>query len=125
MPRRMRTRIGKQRESRGAPGQFSQVDANGSPIQVGHAGVVHYWRKRFEKVSRLIPIDTFTIARNGQMERLLGARRSGAAWYLGAMTAEQGRTAHVSLDFLSEGRYRATSGKTAMRQMKPCVANVS
>lgn len=36
------------------------------------------------------------------------ARRSGAAWYLGAMTAEQGRTAHVSLDFLPEGRYRAT-----------------
>jgi alpha-glucosidase len=36
------------------------------------------------------------------------ARRSGAAWYVGAMTAEQGRIAHVSLDFLPEGRYRAT-----------------
>jgi alpha-glucosidase len=36
------------------------------------------------------------------------ARRSGAAWYLGAMIADEGRTARVPLDFLPEGRYRAT-----------------
>ncbi len=35
-------------------------------------------------------------------------RRSGAVWYLGAMTAEQARTASVSLSFLPKGRYRAT-----------------
>ncbi len=36
------------------------------------------------------------------------ARRSGAAWYLGAMTADEARSARVPLDFLPEGRYRAT-----------------
>ncbi|HSX64274.1 MAG TPA: glycoside hydrolase family 97 catalytic domain-containing protein, partial [Pseudoxanthomonas sp.] len=36
------------------------------------------------------------------------ARRSGAAWYVGAMTADEARTARVPLDFLPEGRYRAT-----------------
>lgn len=36
------------------------------------------------------------------------ARRSGAAWYLGAMTADEARTARVPLGFLPEGRYRAT-----------------
>jgi alpha-glucosidase len=36
------------------------------------------------------------------------ARRSGADWYLGAMTADEGRTASVPLDFLSKGRFRAT-----------------
>ena len=33
--------------------------------------------------------------------------------------------AHVSLDFLSKDRYSTTVWKTAMRQMKRCVANVS
>jgi alpha-glucosidase len=36
------------------------------------------------------------------------ARRSGAAWYVGAMTADEGRTARVPLNFLPAGRYRAT-----------------
>ncbi|GAB3094237.1 glycoside hydrolase family 97 protein [Lysobacter terrae] len=36
------------------------------------------------------------------------ARRSGADWYIGAMTADEGRTARVPLEFLSAGRYRAT-----------------
>jgi len=36
------------------------------------------------------------------------ARRSGAAWYVGAMTADAGRDARVPLRFLPAGRYRAT-----------------
>ena len=36
------------------------------------------------------------------------ARRSGAAWYVGAMTAEEARTAQVPLSFLPAGNYRAT-----------------
>jgi alpha-glucosidase len=36
------------------------------------------------------------------------ARRHGKAWYLGAMTAEQARTARVPLQFLGAGRWRAT-----------------
>jgi alpha-glucosidase len=36
------------------------------------------------------------------------ARRSGAAWYVGAMTADEGRDARVPLQFLPAGRYRAT-----------------
>jgi len=36
------------------------------------------------------------------------ARRSGAAWYVGAMTADEGRSARVPLQFLPAGRYRAT-----------------
>jgi alpha-glucosidase len=35
------------------------------------------------------------------------ARRSGAAWYVGAMT-DEARTERVPLDFLPEGRYRVT-----------------
>jgi alpha-glucosidase len=36
------------------------------------------------------------------------ARRSGAAWYVGAMTADEARSARVPLDFLPAGQYRAT-----------------
>jgi alpha-glucosidase len=36
------------------------------------------------------------------------ARRSGTVWYVGAMTANEARTAQVSLSFLPAGRYRAT-----------------
>jgi alpha-glucosidase len=36
------------------------------------------------------------------------ARRSGAAWYVGAMTADEARTERVPLKFLPAGRYRAT-----------------
>lgn len=36
------------------------------------------------------------------------ARRSGAAWYVGAMTADEARSARVPLSFLPKGRYRAT-----------------
>lgn len=36
------------------------------------------------------------------------ARRSGAVWYVGAMTADEGRSARVPLQFLPAGRYRAT-----------------
>lgn len=36
------------------------------------------------------------------------ARRSGAAWYVGAMTADEARTTRVPLSFLPEGNYRAT-----------------
>jgi alpha-glucosidase len=36
------------------------------------------------------------------------ARRSGSAWYLGAMTSDEARTERVSLAWLGQGRYRAT-----------------
>ncbi|HEY8876505.1 MAG TPA: glycoside hydrolase family 97 protein [Roseateles sp.] len=36
------------------------------------------------------------------------ARRSGKAWYLGAMTADEARTEKVSLAFLAPGRWKAT-----------------
>jgi len=36
------------------------------------------------------------------------ARRQGKTWYVGAMTADEGRTARVALRFLPAGRYRAT-----------------
>jgi alpha-glucosidase len=36
------------------------------------------------------------------------ARRSGTAWYVGAMTADEARTERVPLKFLPAGRYRAT-----------------
>jgi len=36
------------------------------------------------------------------------ARRSGQAWYIGAMTGDEARTARVKLDFLPPGKYRAT-----------------
>ncbi|WP_330832517.1 glycoside hydrolase family 97 protein [Piscinibacter sp.] len=36
------------------------------------------------------------------------ARRHGKAWYIGAMTADQARTAKVPLQFLGAGRWRAT-----------------
>jgi alpha-glucosidase len=37
------------------------------------------------------------------------ARRQGRAWYLGAMTADEGRSARVALRFLPAGRYKATA----------------
>jgi alpha-glucosidase len=36
------------------------------------------------------------------------ARRSGKDWYVGAMTADEARTARVKLEFLPPGKYRAT-----------------
>lgn len=36
------------------------------------------------------------------------ARRHGKAWYVGAMTADEARTANVPLKFLPAGRWRAT-----------------
>jgi len=36
------------------------------------------------------------------------ARRSGRRWFIGAMTADEGRTQQVSLKFLARGKYRAT-----------------
>jgi alpha-glucosidase len=36
------------------------------------------------------------------------ARRSGTAWYVGAMTADEARTERVPLKFLPAGRYRAS-----------------
>jgi len=36
------------------------------------------------------------------------ARRSGATWYVGAMTNEQGRVIDLPLDFLGDGSWQAT-----------------
>lgn len=41
-------------------------------------------------------------------EDIVLARRSGKAWYLGAMTSERARTEKVPLRFLPPGRWRAT-----------------
>lgn len=37
------------------------------------------------------------------------ARRSGRTWFIGAMTADEGRTQSVPLSFLARGKYRATT----------------
>ena len=55
------------------------------------------------------------------------ARRSGTAWYIGAMTADEARTARVKLDFLPPGRYRATvweDGET-VRELRRSLRTVS
>jgi alpha-glucosidase len=36
------------------------------------------------------------------------ARRSGDAWFIGAMTNEQGRSATIALHFLKSGKYKLT-----------------
>lgn len=36
------------------------------------------------------------------------ARRAGRTWFIGAMTADEGRTQQVPLSFLGRGKYRAT-----------------
>jgi alpha-glucosidase len=46
-------------------------------------------------------------------ESIVLARRSGDTWYVGGMTAEESRTAHMSLDFLTEGNYLITLWKDA------------
>lgn len=38
---------------------------------------------------------------------IVTARRKGDAWYLGAMTNEEGRTLQVPLSFLGKGSYQA------------------
>jgi alpha-glucosidase len=41
-------------------------------------------------------------------EDIVLARRSGKHWYIGAMVADEARTARVKLDFLPPGKHRAT-----------------
>lgn len=51
-----------------------------------------------------------SLALAGQIGRyVVVARRSGDAWYLGALTNEQGRVLDVPLDFLGPGDWRATA----------------
>jgi alpha-glucosidase len=54
------------------------------------------------------------------------ARRSGKHWYIGAMVADEARTARVKLDFLPPGKHRATvweDGDVA-RELKRSVRTV-
>jgi alpha-glucosidase len=55
------------------------------------------------------------------------ARRSGKAWYVGAMTADQARTENISLSFLPKGRYRATVWEDGATpdEIRSSVRNVS
>ena len=51
-------------------------------------------------LSLKVPFLTF-----GQSEYIVQARRSGADWYVGAMTNHQARTVTIPTTFLSKGKY--------------------
>jgi alpha-glucosidase len=81
-----------------------------SPLQmVSDAPEAYRGADGFEFVRRVPTSWDETRFLSGEPGRdIVLARRSGTAWYVGAMTADDARTARVSLRFLAEGRYRAT-----------------
>ncbi|MCF7220382.1 glycoside hydrolase family 97 protein [Marilutibacter chinensis] len=63
----------------------------------------------FEFIRRVSTVWDETRFLSGEPGRdIVLARRSGRDWYVGAMTADEARTARVPLDFLPDGQYRAT-----------------
>jgi alpha-glucosidase len=81
-----------------------------SPLQmVSDAPEAYRDAQGFEFIRRVPTAWDETRFLSGEPGRdIVLARRSGSSWYLGAMSAEQARTAAVSLDFLPAGRFRAT-----------------
>lgn len=81
-----------------------------SPLQmVSDAPEAYRGAEGFEFVRRVPTAWDETRFLSGEPGRdIVLARRSGAAWYVGAMTADEARTTRVSLQFLPAGRYRAT-----------------
>lgn len=81
-----------------------------SPLQmVSDAPEAYRGAEGFEFVRRVPTAWDETRFLSGEPGRDIAlARRSGAAWYVGAMTADEARTTRVPLDFLPAGKYRAT-----------------
>ena len=81
-----------------------------SPLQmVSDAPEAYQGAEGFEFVRRVPTAWDETRFLSGEPGRdIVLARRSGAAWYVGAMTADEARTAQVPLSFLPAGNYRAT-----------------
>ncbi|HEY1138890.1 MAG TPA: glycoside hydrolase family 97 protein [Lysobacter sp.] len=81
-----------------------------SPLQmVSDAPETYRGAAGFEFVRRVPTTWDETRFLSGEPGRdIVLARRSGAAWYVGAMTADEARTERVPLKFLPAGRYRAT-----------------
>lgn len=81
-----------------------------SPLQmVSDAPEAYRNAEGFEFIRRVPTAWDETRFLSGEPGRdIVLARRSGAAWYVGAMTADEARTTRVSLQFLPAGRYRAT-----------------
>jgi alpha-glucosidase len=80
-----------------------------SPLQmVSDAPEAYRGAEGFEFVRRVPTAWDETRFLSGEPGRdIVLARRSGVAWYLGAMTADEARTERVPLKFLPAGRYRA------------------
>lgn len=81
-----------------------------SPLQmVSDAPEAYRGADGFEFVRRVPTAWDETRFLSGEPGRDIAlARRSGADWYVGAMTADEARTAQVPLSFLPAGNYRAT-----------------
>lgn len=81
-----------------------------SPLQmVSDAPEAYRSAEGFEFVRRVPTAWDETRFLSGEPGRdIVLARRSGAAWYVGAMTADEARIARVPLSFLPAGNYRAT-----------------
>ena len=81
-----------------------------SPLQmVSDAPEAYRGAEGFEFVRRVPTIWDETRFLSGEPGHdIVLARRSGAAWYVGAMTADEARTERVPLKFLPAGRYRAS-----------------
>ncbi|MDR6842661.1 glycoside hydrolase family 97 protein [Pseudoxanthomonas sacheonensis] len=81
-----------------------------SPLQmVSDAPEAYQGAEGFEFVRRVPTAWDETRFLSGEPGRdIVLARRSGADWYVGAMTADEARTARVPLSFLPAGNYRAT-----------------
>jgi alpha-glucosidase len=81
-----------------------------SPLQmVSDAPETYRGAAGFEFIKRVPTVWDETRFLSGEPGRdIVLARRSGTAWYVGAMTADDARTARVPLNFLPKGRYRAT-----------------
>jgi alpha-glucosidase len=80
-----------------------------SPLQmVSDAPEAYRGAEGFEFVGRVPATWDETRFLSGEPGRdIVLARRSVAAWYVGAMTADEARTERVPLKFLPAGRYRA------------------
>lgn len=81
-----------------------------SPLQmVSDSPETYQDAEGFEFIKRVPTAWNETRFLSGEPGRdIVLARRSGKAWHLGAMTADEARTEKVSLSFLPAGRYRAT-----------------
>jgi alpha-glucosidase len=81
-----------------------------SPLQMVSDDPSNYRGEAGFDFIRLVPAswDETRFIQGEPGEDIVLARRSGKAWYLGAMTSDRARTEKVSLAFLPPGRWKAT-----------------